>query len=178
MTRIILLFLLSIANIGISQENDSYQNLKDSLLQNSLSNVTSINKDSISSLLIYQDVKYQTAKGFLIENNIPGGIINITDSIPFYPEECNVRMRMTSISDSTFYVEYKLRASKSFITDTCFVFSFRHTSYIAIPVQQYKGMETLADLYSSFLWGPASTDERDVVQICITKTGQTVFYPL
>src|SRR5690554_21416 len=106
MKNIAILVLLFSSNYVISQKPEKLDIYFDSLIENCLLSVNSIDVNEIRSLMIYRDSKDFLAKGFLIENNIPEGSINITDSIPKCKELNNIRMTMTHVSDSTFYIEY------------------------------------------------------------------------
>jgi len=158
----------------LAQYSWNYENI-DSLIKYEVKPITKVNVDSISSLLVYRD-EYFNAKGFLVENNITGGTIDVELPIPICENKVDERLILELISDSTFRIQYKYRNSKDFIIDTCLIFSM-NSSYFAIPLGLYTP-DYIKDSFFSWSIGPTSNDERDVIQICEDEEGKLIFYPL
>ena len=178
MKKIISILLIFVCKVGLAQDNSNYWQFMDSVLTETKL-VQEIDNDSISALMIFNHI-YETgggiAKGFLVENNIPGGTIDNDLPIPNCNDSCNVRMEAYKYSDSLFIIKYKWRGSKTFMADTCYLFHYRG-SYMAYPIGIYSE-KTLKLTQHQWYLGPASTDERDVIQICTKEARTTIFHTL
>ncbi|WP_027420556.1 hypothetical protein [Crocinitomix catalasitica] len=177
MKQILIIFIVFIwGKIGFGQENDDTWKYLDSVLTETKL-VQEINNDSITALMIFYNV-YETgggeAKGFLVDNNIPGGKIDNDLSIPNCTDSCDIRMETYAYSDSLFIIKYKWKGSENFITDTCYLFHY-NGSYMAYSKGIYNNKTLKLTQYQWYL-GPASTDQREVILICSRERKKTIFY--
>lgn len=168
MKSLTLFFLLLFSNAIYAQtviySQKEWDHFDDSLI--SLVNKSTFNMDSMAFLMIYShEADNYNAKGFIVGNNTG-------DDIPI--ETCgnklNERFSAEHIRENIYLIKYKWQYSKQFEVDTFFVFCFEGTRYMAYSTRynhdEYKMLKN-----SAFSWsfGPASSDEREVVYICPRK---------
>lgn len=166
MKKILTILSLFVAIIGYSQENQKLKEQMDQVFRETKL-VHAIDNELITSLMIFSfviDNGYGIAKGFLVVNNIKRRLYN-KDYIEDYNACEDVRLEAFPYSDSLFIIKYKWRQSKDFVVDTCYLFH-HFDSYIAYPKKLYNESILYGTMFQ-WLSGPASTDERDVVQIFV-----------
>lgn len=176
MLKLVVIFSFLTANAGFAQEHANFWAYLDSVLTKTTL-VREINNDSVYSFMIFNQVHESDgfeAKGFLVENTIPHGSIDNNLPIPICPDSCNIRMEAYPFSDSLFIINYKWQGSENFVTDTCYLFRYEGR-YMAFSKGNYT-KETLKLTQPQWLYGPASTDEREVILICSKEARKTIFY--
>ena len=161
MTRTIQILLVFISLNAFAQETDTIDTYRDSVLANT-EEVFQLNQKDIGTILIFNFIYengYGEAKGFIV---VEEDSLNTNCS-----QDCDTKLKIESYNDSLFIINYKNRHSKDFIIDTCYLYR-NGNNYMAYPMK-LNSSDVTEKTINSWIFGPSSSEERDVVRFCFIE---------
>lgn len=177
MNRILIILCTLFPLLGVSQEKHTWESYLDTVIAE-VELVKDIEPDSIGSILIFSSIGENgmgEAKGFLIDQNTRRIPRDSTEKIPICTDSASIGFEGTPYSDSLYIIKFKWgKRAKYFTVDTCYLFH-RGSSYMAYPLSIYSDDAVRLTSHRWYM-GPASTDAREVLEICIGAGRKTKFY--